>query len=75
MKEENKINDGGPAFPCNSPDGLETYKGMTLRDWLAGMFCGHVAHDWSESDQKHKITIAANSYEFADAMIAERNKA
>jgi len=22
------------AFPCNSPDGVESYKGMTLRDYF-----------------------------------------
>lgn len=33
---EKKKETGGPAFPCNSPDGVESYQGMTLRDWFAG---------------------------------------
>jgi hypothetical protein len=30
----NKNNDGGPAFPVSS---WFDFKGMTLRDWFAGM--------------------------------------
>lgn len=34
-----KINDGGPAFPCEGgfDSGLCPYYGMSLRDWFAGM--------------------------------------
>ena len=43
----NKINDGGPAFPCNEPDlnaghwkgGYEIFmhhRGMSIRQWYAG---------------------------------------
>ncbi len=32
MREKNT---GGPAFPCNSPDGTEYYKGLSLRDYFA----------------------------------------
>jgi hypothetical protein len=31
-----KINDGGPAFPCDSAKQFPTQEGMTLRDWFAG---------------------------------------
>src|SRR5262245_8393469 len=35
-----KIDDGGPAFPLNSPSGTPEYMpvrdGMSLRDWFAG---------------------------------------
>lgn len=34
-----KINDGGPAFPCEGgpESGLYPDSGMSLRDWFAGM--------------------------------------
>ncbi|MDR2923485.1 MAG: hypothetical protein LBU85_09120 [Treponema sp.] len=61
------------AFPCNSPDGLESYKGMSLRDYfagqaLAGLYAGEgLRHtpDWYTQE----------AYKAADAMLAERGKA
>ena len=64
---------GGPAFPVvptsvRSGEWGYAYPGMTLRDWFAGMaLAGMLAN----SDTH--IT-AATAYDFADAMIAERNK-
>ena len=75
--------DGGPAFPTvikNHVPGEplkvkeDYYPGMTLRDWFAGMalqgglsnpgFGGGTEEGW-----------AREAYRFADAMIAEREKA
>lgn len=38
MSETQKIDDGGPAFPCEGGDmsGLHAAPGMSLRDWFAG---------------------------------------
>lgn len=83
-----KKNDGGPAFP--QPDlsgygmgpradenGMYQVAGMTLRDW----FAGQALVEWSSTltrgigtDEIQKARIAKICYQFADAMIAERNK-
>lgn len=61
--------DGDPAFPCNSPDGVETYKGMSLRDWFAGQaLAGYLANNGYLSQ------TAERAYEIADAMLKEREK-
>lgn len=72
MSNTNHINNGGPAFPVSS----EIYNGtglcgMTLRDWFAGQALNGLlacsTHIGGED--------AANwSFQFADAMIAARNK-
>lgn len=82
------IDDGGPAFPSEqneTQDGTwnQTYApGMSLRDYfaaaaLAGILCnegvfgaGVVGKD--VTNQKNNAVY--RSYEFADAMLAARNK-
>jgi len=68
--------DGGPAFPRPGWEGCTdgNYLGMSLRDWFAGMvlqgrlsnpaFGGGSEEGW-----------AREAYRYADAMIAEREKA
>ena len=67
--------DGGPAFPVVSKDiGYhaeikQLATGMSLRDYFAaqalGALCG-----WGPDKQK----LARGCYEFADAMLQERDK-
>ena len=63
------MKDGGPAFPAvPNPD---FYRGLSLRDWFAGMALRELrmsdpAYDWKK--------LAARAYDYADAMIAEREK-
>ena len=67
-----KINDGGPAFPIQGGLGLNSTKGMSLRDWFAGMALqGLLANPVHATHRDHIIPWA---FEEADAMIAERNK-
>lgn len=58
------MKDGGPAFPITIETryGPETYSGMSLRDWFAGMALIHLA------------SSAQKAYEIADAMLKERDK-
>lgn len=77
----NPIATGGLAFPFNAGEhGIEPSPGMTLRDWLAGQAMPAIiaaisagqhtsAHPGSAVQQ-----IAADSYEVADAMIAQRDR-
>lgn len=65
------IDDGGPAFAAGyHPNGNSAdQSGMTLRDWFAGqamigMLASPNARNWCAED----------SYVYADAMIAARNK-
>jgi hypothetical protein len=69
-------NDGGPAFPCNSPDGTETYKGISLRDYLAAKAISAVYADLNPSTliNNWDEILSARCYRIADAMLAERAK-
>jgi len=60
----------GPAFPCNSPDGMESYKGMSLRDYFAGQALAGLA-SLVPPDIDSCVYYA---YTYADAMLAEREK-
>jgi hypothetical protein len=60
---EHKIEDGGPAFP----DAMLPSKGMTLRDWFAGMTLSAIGDKFANHD-----TTARRAYEIADAMLVER---
>jgi len=74
------MKNGGTAFPCNSPDGVESYKGMTLRDYFASQALNLIRSngnvDLSNKNERNSITkaIAMVAYEVADAMLAEREK-
>lgn len=63
--------DGNAAFPLPASENNREWYGMSLRDYFAGQFMsgraavpGTVDHQWD----------AAQAYEAADAMLAERLK-
>lgn len=66
MTEENKINDGGPAFPVG------TYvTGMTLRDYFAASAMqGMMANSWN----LNYGDWAKHAYMMADAMLEARQQ-
>lgn len=76
--------DGGSAFPMAITGTTENCspKGMSLRDYFAAGFAaqicaGTAARMVADRDQRYneknwKEVVAANAYEFADAMIKER---
>ena len=65
---------GGPAFPRSGTDiNVQSYPGMTLRDWFAGQalhFC--LAEFGGNADDQRQYAEAA--YQIADAMLKERDK-
>jgi len=73
--------DGGAAFPysysLSSHDGQVTVyhgNGMSLRDWFAGQTMMAIAGsrvDWTDISPQ---MAAKTAYEFADALIKERDK-
>lgn len=69
-----EINDGGPAFPRPSSGGWgRPQEGMSLRDWFAGEALPRViAVAYSVSGGASHADIAAESYRYADAMLAAR---
>lgn len=70
---ENK-NDGGSAFPSHGTMGEVVCEGMTLRDWFAGQaLIGLARSEHFESNLKLDV-LAKFCYEYADSMIAEREK-
>ncbi len=72
---KSSINDGGPAFPVQLADKVSyaNQPGMTLRDYFAAaalqglLACpNHDAPSWGD--------FIGQSYQLADAMLAERAK-
>ena len=62
--------DGGPAYPTMTEvrTGAAVYKGMTLRDWLAGQaLTGIVSVSGNGPDE-----VARQCYAYADAMLEAR---
>lgn len=84
---ESALGDGGPAFPRpdwnGSWNGPDSFTGMSLRQWYAGMAMTSVAASIMKAGAESGAlpaavagTIAAVSVELADALIlAERAKA
>ena len=80
-----KNNDGGPAFPSGKSErpgfenSLPYYEGMTLRDWFAGMALqGQLSlkevQQAIAADTLTALVLAGSSYEYADAMLAARER-
>lgn len=77
MSECKCIDDGGPAFP--TPAGGFQGK-LTVRDYLAakamqGMLANTDDNDaFQHTRGNFAAALAANAYEFADAMLKERSQ-
>ena len=70
------VNDGGPAFPVTSITGadmkidyIESWSGMSLRDWFAGQAICGLMNEWPG---KTLSQITAMAYVTADAMLKAR---
>ena len=64
------INTGGPAFPV-----MYCSEGMTLRDYFAGQaLVGMLQNYTTQKFGMGEETCARGAYEFADAMIAARER-
>lgn len=72
--------DGGPAFPVNyeTSEQLIECEGMSLRDYFAAKAMQAMITKSHGQDaiagKKGVPLIATYAYEYADAMIAEKNK-
>jgi hypothetical protein len=73
---EDKVKDGGAAFPSSFRYDLEDWAdpGMSLRDWFAGQaltgLCANVA--WNGLGAGGINVLAIDAYSIADAMLAAR---
>ena len=72
--------DGGMMFPSLEFDLAEgryeiakQHHGITLRDWLAGQALNGML-SFSNTHPSYGSVVANTAYDFADAMIAERNR-
>ena len=64
------INTGGPAFPV-----MYCSEGMTLRDYFAGQaLVGMLQNYTTQKFGLGEQTCARGAYEFADAMLAARER-
>lgn len=69
---DDKVDDGGQAFPISEGPSTYAVYGMTLRDWFAGQaLTGMLANTGSDGTIGEYVVDA---YSYADAMIAERRK-
>lgn len=75
--------DGGPAFPTvvhgmtafSGQPTIDTYEGMTLRDWFAGQaLCGMLSAGIPVTINGAKMHHEETAYAIADAMLAQRSK-
>ena len=83
----NTINNGGPAFPCDSVQtmgGTIIRDGMTLRDYFAGKALPSVYSSAMDDaangsglfkDPDWRIGLALEAYSMADAMLRARGEA
>lgn len=78
-----KTNDGGPAFPvkrvCRDSQGIDHEiheQGMSLRDWFAGQALAGLASNCTDAGLSTWLpdSIAVRAYDYADAMLAAREK-
>ena len=87
MTNENKINDGGPAFPTEARTLFPTNKasfwcdGMSLRDWFAGMALQGLLSNFDLFDDedstlstKYEGNAVRMAYAIANEMLKEREK-
>lgn len=78
MSDATKPNDGGPAFPMQGfigPNGQCDWptNGMTLRDYFAAKAMAAMLAS-PETFHLDCARVASGAYEYADAMLAEREK-
>jgi len=71
MNTENKIEDGGPAFPEHGGgmfgEHVTRTRGMTMRDWFAGQaLAGLLANPLTRASEE---TVATAAWHQAEAMI------
>jgi hypothetical protein len=76
--------DGGPAFPLPVAEiqGIATHSGqfgpemtgMTVRDWFAAKAMAALIMTEGYASDEDGDFVARCAYEFADAMLAEREK-
>lgn len=75
-----KYDDGGPAFPCETP--REIHVGASLRDYLAAKAMQGWLATYGEAEhpsrgdgaEKRLANLARESYAIADAMLAARKE-
>lgn len=71
------MKDGGSAFPCRKgANPVRAYSGMSLRDYFAaaalqGMFSNP---SWDAQQVSDPKRAAFSAYNYADAMLREREK-
>jgi hypothetical protein len=77
MDGSEAMTDDEPAFPQPSAstrdDGTHHMRGMTLRDYFAARALGGLI-TWEDGALRPASDAALLAYDFADAMLAERNK-
>jgi hypothetical protein len=69
-------NTGGPAFPCqwdHGAAGIQSFSGMTLRDYFAAKAMQGMVTDPSWQGGTCK-TVASTAYEMADDMLRAREQ-
>jgi hypothetical protein len=70
--EYKEIQGTDPAFPCNSPDGEESYKGISKRLYIATHLTkGLVAKQGTTSIDEHKKEMIKRIYLYVDELLKQ----
>ena len=72
MSDETKRDDGGPAFPMSGDPECDFDRGMSLRDWFAGMAMQGIL---SDPNTQNIDVVSAVAYQMADNMLHARKAA
>ena len=71
MPHGDKPNDGGQAFPMDSPNVSDIHYGMTYRMWLAGQAMQGFLAATPMGEMSANDMVAELSVAYADALIKE----
>lgn len=73
-----ELKDGGPAFPCSTPEYMEPIRGISMRDYFAAKALPKLldmvpkGSGIGVSFPDHNMGVAKAAYAVADAMLAAR---
>ena len=67
-------NTGGPAFPTGTGGNTPYSNGMTLRDYFAAKALPTAIKEVEDAGTYNLADVAAIAYQYADAMLKERDE-
>ncbi len=63
-----------PAFPCNSPDGVDSFSGITVREYFAAKAMQSLIISTQDISFVTPEILVAEACNYADALLKELDK-